>query len=55
MSASYGQANLFKNDEEDAVVELERLLKNSISGQMIADVPIGAFLSVELIGLLWLP
>ena len=43
--ASYGQANLFKGSEEDAVVELERLLKNSISGQMIADVPIGAFLS----------
>jgi asparagine synthase (glutamine-hydrolysing) len=40
-----GQANIFRGCEEDAVNELERLLKRSISEQMIADVPIGAFLS----------
>jgi asparagine synthase (glutamine-hydrolysing) len=32
-------------DEEQAANELERLLRESIAGQMIADVPVGAFLS----------
>jgi len=32
-------------DEEEAVTELERLLRLSLSGQMVADVPLGAFLS----------
>lgn len=40
-----GQSNLFKGTEEEAADELERLLKNSIKGQMVADVPVGAFLS----------
>ncbi len=35
----------FKGTETDAVLELEALIKTSISGQMIADVPVGAFLS----------
>ena len=43
--ASIGQNNLFQGSEDDAVLELERLLKQSISNQMITDVPLGAFLS----------
>lgn len=37
--------NQFLGDENDACIEVERLLKDAIKGQMIADVPIGAFLS----------
>lgn len=44
-AARRGQQNLFKGSKEEAADELERLLKNSISGQMAADVPVGAFLS----------
>ena len=40
-----GQRNPFKGSEEEAAGELERLLKESIKGQMQADVPVGAFLS----------
>ena len=40
-----GQNNFFQGSEDDAVLVLERLLKQSISNQMIADVPLGAFLS----------
>lgn len=43
--ARKGQANLFKGSFEEASRELERLLKESISQQMVADVPVGAFLS----------
>lgn len=39
------QTDCFKGSYTEAVDELERLLKNSISGQMMADVPVGAFLS----------
>jgi asparagine synthase (glutamine-hydrolysing) len=35
----------FQGSEEDALNHLENLLKQSIAGQMIADVPVGAFLS----------
>ena len=35
----------FRGTDEEAINELERLLKESVSGQMMADVPIGAFLS----------
>lgn len=35
----------FKGSEYEARKELERLLKNAISGQMISDVPIGSYLS----------
>jgi len=44
-AALKGQRNKFKGSFEEAVDELERLLKESIKGQMVADVPVGAFLS----------
>ncbi|WP_456384906.1 asparagine synthase (glutamine-hydrolyzing) [Desulfolithobacter sp.] len=37
--------NPFDGDESEAVQELERLLDKSLQGQMVADVPLGAFLS----------
>lgn len=40
-----GQKEPFIGSDAEAVSELERLLMQSISGQMLADVPIGAFLS----------
>lgn len=40
-----GQQNLFKGIEREAAEELERILKETISMQMLADVPVGAFLS----------
>ena len=43
--AKRGEKNQFKGSEEEATRELERLLKDAISGQMVADVPVGAFLS----------
>lgn len=44
-TAVWGQEHLFRGSEEEAAEELERLLKESICGQMVADVPVGAFLS----------
>lgn len=44
-AAVYGQSHLFAGSETEAAEELERLLKESIRGQMVADVPVGAFLS----------
>lgn len=44
-SACYGQTHLFQGTEEEAAKELKRRLVNAIRGQMVADVPIGAFLS----------
>lgn len=43
--AKAGQNNLFQGSEQEATDELERLLKDAIAGQMVADVPVGAFLS----------
>lgn len=40
-----GQNNQFPGSAADAAEELERLLRQSIAGQMVADVPLGAFLS----------
>ena len=44
-TAVYGQDHLFTGSEEEAAEELERLLKDTIRDQMMADVPVGAFLS----------
>lgn len=44
-TAKYGQEHLFTGTRQEASEELERLLKNAIKGQMVADVPLGAFLS----------
>ncbi len=43
--AKYGEEHPFKGSREEAADELERLLKASIKDQMVADVPVGAFLS----------
>lgn len=43
--AKKGEGRLFKGSEEEATEHLERLLKEAIAEQMVADVPVGAFLS----------
>lgn len=43
--AEAGQRNPFKGDDKEAVGELKRLFNHAVAGQMIADVPLGAFLS----------
>lgn len=43
--AESGRKYPFIGSTEDAVFEFERLLKQSVSGQMMSDVPLGAFLS----------
>ncbi len=43
--AESGQANLFEGSEEEASLELEKIIMESIGLRMIADVPLGAFLS----------
>lgn len=44
-AARRGQSHPFTGTQKEAADELERLLKESISEQMMADVPVGAFLS----------
>lgn len=44
-AAKYGEEHLFTGTEKEAVDKLEELLKQSIKRQMVADVPVGAFLS----------
>jgi asparagine synthase (glutamine-hydrolysing) len=43
--AEAGLRDLFKGDESEALAILEEKLRDAIAGQMIADVPLGAFLS----------
>ncbi|MHB8938517.1 MAG: asparagine synthase (glutamine-hydrolyzing) [Thiobacillus sp.] len=43
--AEMGQRNLFRGGDAEAATELERLLGQAVGGQMVADVPLGAFLS----------
>lgn len=43
--AEAGLSDPFAGSAEDAVQELERLLRQTLKGQMVADVPLGAFLS----------
>lgn len=40
-----GQQNLFKGTAEEAADELEKRLMEAIRGQLVSDVPVGAFLS----------
>lgn len=44
-AAKYGEAHPFQGTREEAADELERLLRAAIKEQMVADVPVGAFLS----------
>lgn len=43
--AARGLAEPFRGSADEAVAELERHLVNAVRGQMVADVPLGAFLS----------
>lgn len=44
-TAVNGQKNLFDGSEDEAADELESRLKHALKGQMLSDVPLGAFLS----------
>jgi asparagine synthase (glutamine-hydrolysing) len=43
--AEHGVRNSFGGTEQEAIEELDRLLRQAVAGQMMADVPLGAFLS----------
>lgn len=40
-----GRANILKNSKEEIINTVEELLINSVNSQMLADVPVGVFLS----------
>lgn len=44
-AAEDGQSHLFEGSDEEARDELDRVLRDAVAGQMVADVPLGAFLS----------
>ena len=44
-AAIAGHENSFKGDRGEVLEELDRLLRQALKGQMISDVPLGAFLS----------
>jgi asparagine synthase (glutamine-hydrolysing) len=44
-AAEVGQAAPFQGTEQEAVVELEGVLRRAVGSHMVADVPLGAFLS----------
>ena len=44
-AALRGQMAPFAGDEAEAITHLEGLLREAVAGQMVADVPLGAFLS----------
>jgi asparagine synthase (glutamine-hydrolysing) len=44
-AAERGQRNIFSGTDSEAIEALESVLGRSIDGQMLADVPLGAFLS----------
>lgn len=45
IAAETGLSDPFRGSDEEAIEELNRRLRQSIAGQMVADVPLGAFLS----------
>lgn len=44
-AAKRGEESPFSGSFEEAVEELDRILRDAVSGQMISDVPLGAYLS----------
>jgi asparagine synthase (glutamine-hydrolysing) len=45
LAAAAAAAGTFAGSEAEAIVQVEALIRSSVAGQMVADVPLGAFLS----------